>query len=59
MVTFNSYAAEHPVVQITAGQLQGATEHNMQVFKGIPYASSYWQFKVEATSARFKLERNA
>lgn len=37
--TLSSYAAERPVVQIAAGQLQGATEHNMQVFKGIPYAA--------------------
>ena len=37
MSTFAS--AERPTVQIDAGVLQGAFEHNMQVFKGIPYAA--------------------
>ena len=38
-VTFHTHAAERAVIQIEAGSLQGATEYNMQVFKGIPYAA--------------------
>ena len=31
--------AERPVIQIENGRLQGASEHNMFVFKNIPYAA--------------------
>ncbi len=30
---------ERPIVQIDTGVLQGTFEHNMQAFKGIPYAA--------------------
>ena len=37
---FNVHAQDQrPEVQTEAGRLQGITERNMQVFKGIPYAA--------------------
>lgn len=40
LATFQSQAsAERPKAQIDTGVLQGIIEHNMQVFKGIPYAA--------------------
>jgi para-nitrobenzyl esterase len=39
-ITFNSFAnSERPVVAVETGSLQGAIEHNMNVFKNIPYAA--------------------
>ena len=39
VLAWNVFAAERPVVQLQSGSVQGATEYNMQVFKGIPYAA--------------------
>ncbi len=38
-LTFNVCAEVRPIVQVETGLLQGTTENNMQVFKGIPYAA--------------------
>jgi para-nitrobenzyl esterase len=38
--SLNAYAqSERPTLQVATGQLQGAIEYNMQVFKNIPYAA--------------------
>lgn len=40
LTTLSAFAsAERPTVQIDTGVLRGAFEHNMQAFKGIPYAA--------------------
>jgi len=39
VLAWNVFAAERPVVQLQSGNVQGGTEYNMQVFKGIPYAA--------------------
>ena len=40
LTTLSALAStERPTVQIDTGVLQGTVEHNMQVFKGIPYAA--------------------
>lgn len=39
VITFAVCAAERPVVKVETGSLQGVIEHNMQVFKNIPYAA--------------------
>ncbi len=35
----SAHANQPSIVQVESGRLQGAFEHNMQVFKGVPYAA--------------------
>ena len=39
LIALSAIASERPVVKVETGDLQGATEYNMNVFKNIPYAA--------------------